>query len=124
MFEMCITFERLKTIKFSILYLCNLCLFRCLTAEHLLRTDLVEDKEGFFIALFVRENVDNLGNSTTSRITNKKIVKNIKENKNIKRKAVMIPLMHNRMFRIWSLTHCMLKSGRIFLDAKNDFGDS
>ncbi|KAJ4709007.1 RNA (C5-cytosine) methyltransferase [Melia azedarach] len=93
-------------------------------SEHLLRTDLVEDKEGFFIALFVRENVDNLGNSTTSRITNKKIVKNIKENKNIKRKAVMIPLMHNRMFRIWSLTHCMLKSGRIFLDAKNDFGDS
>ena len=35
--------------------LCNYFLFFSLAAEHLLRTDPVEDKEGFFIALFVKK---------------------------------------------------------------------
>ncbi|KAL2548625.1 S-adenosyl-L-methionine-dependent methyltransferase superfamily protein [Forsythia ovata] len=44
-------------------------------SQHLLRTDLVEDKEGFFIALFVRKNKHQLGTvqkSTDKKFTRKK----------------------------------------------------
>lgn len=46
-------------------------LFPCHAAEKLLRTDPVEDKEGFFIALFVKEHVDSYRGSPSGLSTQK-----------------------------------------------------
>ncbi|XP_044464424.1 25S rRNA (cytosine-C(5))-methyltransferase NSUN5 isoform X1 [Mangifera indica] len=82
-------------------------------SEHLLRTDLVEDKEGFFISLFERRDMANHSEmpsksspcacahklrdcSEADRITNKK--------------KYVLPYMYNRMFKMWS--YGGLKYGR------------
>ncbi|XP_024048146.1 probable 28S rRNA (cytosine-C(5))-methyltransferase isoform X2 [Citrus clementina] len=88
-------------------------------SEHLLRTDPVEDKEGFFIALFVKGNIiDRSKNPTMPSSYNSKVSEHIKGNKTITKTKRMKLFMHNRMFKIWS--HCLLRSRRLVLDLKND----
>ncbi|KAH9653220.1 25S rRNA (cytosine-C(5))-methyltransferase NSUN5 [Citrus sinensis] len=88
-------------------------------SEHLLRTDPVEDKEGFFIALFVKGNIiDRSKNPTMPSSYNSTVSEHIKGNKTIKKTKCMKLFMHNRMFKIWS--HCLLRSKRLVLDLKND----
>lgn len=88
-------------------------------SEHLLRTDPVEDKEGFFIALFVKGNIiDRSKNPTMPSSYNRKVSEHIKGNKTITKTKRMKLFMHSRMFKI--LSHCLLRSRRIVLDLKND----
>ncbi|KAL9445031.1 hypothetical protein AB3S75_018098 [Citrus x aurantiifolia] len=88
-------------------------------SEHLLRTDPVEDKEGFFIALFVKGNIiDRSKNPTMPSSYNSTVSEHVKGNKTIKKTKCMKLFMHNRMFKIWS--HCLLRSKRLVLDLKND----
>ncbi|KAH7574412.1 hypothetical protein JRO89_XS03G0293100 [Xanthoceras sorbifolium] len=72
-------------------------------SEHLLRTDVVEDKEGFFIALFVR-----------------KTMILAKGNLSVPKKNYVTPILFNRMFKLMS--HCRLRS--ISLNTKNHSSDS
>ncbi|KAL5559491.1 hypothetical protein UlMin_035702 [Ulmus minor] len=75
-------------------------------AENLLRTDPVEDKEGFFIALFVRRVVDSGGPSAAS---SKAFVNENKEH--------AVPRVHANLFKSWSRAQliwrnsCSLKCG-------------
>lgn len=88
-------------------------------SEHLLRTDPVEDKEGFFVALFVKANImDRSKNPTMPRSFNSTVSEHIKGKKSIKKTNRMKLFMHNRMFKIWS--HRLLRSRRPVLDLKND----
>lgn len=79
----------------------------------------MEDKEGFFIALFVKGNIiDRSKNPTMPSSYNRKVSEHIKGNKTITKTKRMKLFMHSRMFKI--LSHCLLRSRRIVLDLKND----
>ncbi|EEF46107.1 williams-beuren syndrome critical region protein, putative [Ricinus communis] len=74
-------------------------------SEHLLRTDPVEDKEGFFIALFVKKGtVDESGklpkNVPVSLATEKY---KLKRKSHVNRKKLLMPLLFNRVSKFWLL---------------------
>ncbi|KAK1549910.1 hypothetical protein Q3G72_010116 [Acer saccharum] len=82
-------------------------------SEHLLRTDVIEDKEGFFIALFVRKDmVNGCEKPTTERHT--------KANLNASKKNYVAPILYNRMFTMMS--HCRQRS--VSLNTKSHSSDS
>jgi putative methyltransferase len=79
------------------------------SAEHLLRSDPVEDKEGFFIALFVKKNIEEHSHSVR-KINEEKLEKFISRKMNsITKKKIIDPF--NKMSRMWLyLQHGSLRS--------------
>lgn len=77
-----------------------------LAAEHLLRTDPIEDHEGFFIALFVKKSSINdseeqTGIRNTPRaLTTKK--PHFKRHSHANRKFSVIPAVYSGVFKIWN----------------------
>lgn len=101
----------------------------CFAAEHLLRTDPVEDKEGFFIALFVKRRnglVSDPENETFGRsqiISSSASAPHSKRRNGAGKKGLVGIHMYNRMFKM--LTHCRLNLGRrIILHPQNHRGDN
>ncbi|XP_010091968.2 probable 28S rRNA (cytosine-C(5))-methyltransferase [Morus notabilis] len=64
-------------------------------AENLLRTDPVEDKEGFFIALFVRENHSQNPKGHTKSIPSKR------RDESINKKEFVVPPVSAKFFKLW-----------------------
>ncbi|KAJ0031998.1 hypothetical protein Pint_13728 [Pistacia integerrima] len=82
-------------------------------SEHLLRTDLVEDKEGFFIALFERRDTADYSKmpSKSSRCPCAHTTRDCANaHRIVYKKKYVTPYMYNRMFKIWS--YGGLKFGR------------
>lgn len=74
----------------------------CFVAEHLLRTDPVEDKEGFFIALFIREEGSVIHPSLSPDSSHLSLVERTKRRNLSKKEARMImPTLFGGMFKMF-----------------------
>lgn len=84
-------------------------LFQKFSAEHLLRTDPVEDKEGFFIALFVRKSIArSLEQPIKTRKNNK--VKSAKRNATMNHNKSVMPFPFTRLSKLLLHSHLRLQT--------------
>lgn len=88
-----------------LLDLFNWCVF-CFPAENLLRTDPVEDKEGFFIALFVRKVTHSKGLSGDTP-TDSMGEKHTRIDGSMDKKEIIVPPMFSKFckFRFYAQLH-------------------
>ena len=77
--------------------------FHKLSAEHLLRTDPVEDKEGFFIALFVKKSI-------TRSLEQSMKVKPGKRNTIMNYSKCMMPFPYTRLSKLLIHPHMRLRT--------------
>ncbi|XP_050220378.1 25S rRNA (cytosine-C(5))-methyltransferase NSUN5 [Mercurialis annua] len=73
-------------------------------SEHLLRTDPVEDKEGFFIALFVKKDSSFIDSEKLPRKVHSSLSTgkhNFKKDNHVKRKKLFMPLLFNKISKFW-----------------------
>lgn len=78
-------------------------LFLFIAAQHLLRTDPVEDGEGFFIALFTKRNtVDDSEKQATCKNTSRALAREPRSYRlqNVKKKFA-ISCTHTKLFQTW-----------------------
>lgn len=78
-------------------------------SEHLLRTDPVEDKEGFFIALFVRKSIARSLEQPIKTRKNKK-VKSAKRNATMNHNKSVMPFPFTRLSKLLLHSHLRLQT--------------